>query len=242
MSAVSVIARTTLLRASRRSSTYVVSILGFLPAAIGALTGALGYGATDTGGPLAVRVVAPLLVASLVAGTVGESFENRTVVYYFTRPFRRGLVLLGEALGYMAVASGVLALSGSLLAVAAALTGNVEVSSLARIPLGLALEGAALTGFSVGVGSLNPKHPVLSAIAVLVVTEGVFPFAWGPLEYLSLSYHTGRITGLIASVPGASEGTALTAPSLAVSFLVMLLFLALPLVAALFVVEDRDLA
>ena len=238
MSALTV-ARTVLLRASRRPSTYVISALAFVPALFGAILGSQGHGALAGGGPLTLRLVAPLMVAAMVAGPVGESFENRTVVYWFTRPFPRWQVLAGEALGHFAVASLALVLAGALLAVANALTGTADLASLARIPVGLALEAAALVGFSVAIGALVPKHPVLAALVVLMLSEGALPMVWEKLSYLSLAYHTSVLTGLPFSFLGGASDVA--APPLAVSAAVLLVWAAAPLAVASAVVRDRDL-
>jgi ABC-type transport system involved in multi-copper enzyme maturation permease subunit len=232
------VARTTLLRASRRPSTYVIAGLSFLPAAVGALLGARGHGALEAGAPLALRLVAPLMVAAMVAGPVGESFENRTVVYWFTRPFRRTSVLLGEILGHTVIAAAALVLSGALLAVANALTGTADLASLARIPLGLALEALVLVSFSVAAGSLAPKHPALVALAVLVCTELALPIVWAKASYASISYHASVVGALPYAFTGADGSV--EAPPVWVSFAVLAVWAIVPMIAASAVVEDRD--
>ncbi len=239
MSALTV-ARTTLLRASRRPSTYAIAGLSFLPAAAGALAGATDHGALAVGGPVAVGLVAPLMVTAMVAGPVGESFENRTVVYWFTRPFPRAMELVGEALGYAAVAALALLLSGSLLAVANALTGTADLASLARIPFGMAFEALGLVGFSVAMGALVPKHPVVTALSVLVVTEGILPRVWEKFSYLSIAYHTGVISGLPFAEEGAATAGNLAAPPVFASIAAVLVYTLVPLAVAALVVTDRD--
>jgi ABC-type transport system involved in multi-copper enzyme maturation permease subunit len=232
------VARTTLLRASRRPSTYAIGALAFFPAVVGALSGYSGNGALAAGGPVAIGLVAPLLVAAMVAGPVGESYEQRTVVYWFTRPFRREMVLVGETLGFTVVAAIALALSGSLLAVANALTGTADLSSLARVPLGMALQAAALVGFSVACGTMVPKHPVLTALALLLISEGAFPRLWSKLAYLSFGFHTSVITGM----PFTSDAGALPeAPSLMFSAIALIVFGSIPLLVAMATVRNRDL-
>lgn len=237
MSALTV-ARTTVLRAARRPSTWVIAGLSFVPAAFGALFGARGQGALAAGGPLALRLVAPLMVAAMVAGPVGESFENRTVVYWFTRPFRRAYVLLGEALGHTLLAGLALVLSGALLAVANALTGVADLASLGRIPLGLALEAMTLVSFSVAVGALVPKHPVVTALSVLTLTEGALPSAWEKLSYASISYHASVVSGLPYALTGGDSNV--EAPPAWASVAVLAAWAVLPMLAASVVVEERD--
>ncbi len=235
------VARTSLLRATRRHSTYVVSALALAPALLGALLGAQGHGATATAGPIAIRLIAPLLVVSLVAGPVGEAFESRTMVYYFTRPVPRAAVLAGEWLAYAVLAAGVLAVGGGFLAIANALTGSADVGSLVRIPLGLAAEGVALVGFSLGIAALFPKHPLVAAIGLLTLTEGALAALPGAFQYASISYHAGQLTGMASDAADAGTGTA-SPVSLLVSAAVLLVYGLVPLVVSMVVVTDRDLA
>ncbi len=233
------VARTTLLRATRRPSTWALAALAFFPAAFGAAFGAQGYGALTTGGPLALRLVAPLMTAAMVAGPVGESFENRTVVYWFTRPFPRAQVLVGEALGHAVAAVSAMLLSGALLAVANALTGTADLASLARIPLGLFAETVALVSLAVALGALVPKHPVLVTLGVLLFTEGALPTAWEKFSYLSLAYHGSVLSGLPFGFMGGE--TVMSAPPAAVSLAVLAVYTVAPLALASLVVNDRDL-
>lgn len=187
MSAALSIARVSILRAVRRPSSWWLSALAFLPAALGRL--ARGHGLRRALGPapLLVYVAAPLLVVPWAAGVLGEAFERRTVIYWFVRPMARPTALLGEWLGSAAAVGTVLLLGGAMLAVANALTGNAAISSLARLPIAMLAEAVALAGFSVGVATLAPKHPVSVAIGALAVTEVALPSLWGPLQVVSLA-------------------------------------------------------
>lgn len=236
MSALTV-ARTTLLRASRRPSTWAIAALSFLPALVGALSAWAGHGVLTVGAPVALRLVGPLMVPALVAAPVGEQFDNRTVVYWFTRPFARAWVLVGDALGYAVVAALALGLCGMLLGGIHALHGVSDLASLVRVPVGLALFGASLVGFCIAAGALAPRHPVVAAIVALVMTEGVAPGVWSKLTYVSVGYHASVIAGM----PFGDEGGAtLATPPVWVSLAAMLAYAVLPLVLAVAVVDDRD--
>jgi len=240
VSAVAVVARTSLLRAARRPSTWGTGAMAFLPALLGAAMGASGYGALGVAGPIAVWVVAPLLAVSLVAGAVGESFERRTMVYWFTRPVSRASVILGELLANAALCAIILALGGMALAVVHAVTGDATVGALLRLPAALALEGVALAALSLGVGVLAPKHPVFVAIGVLVVLEGAFPRLWAPLQYLSMTAHVGWLAGLDSVAITAAAGTA-SAPPWPASLLAIAAFCVVPTLLAVRVATERDL-
>ncbi len=233
-----VVARTTLLRATRRPSTWVICSLAFLPAMVGAASGLTGHGVLDAGGPVALGLVAPLLVPALVAAPTGEQFESRTVVYWFTRPFPRAMVLVGDALGYAALAAGALAMSGMLLASLDAILGTAELASLARIPLAMAAEALGLVSLSVAAGALVPRHPVVSVLALLVLTEAVLPRVWDAARWLSLGFHASVLAGMPFAEAGA---VALAAPPSALaSLVVMALWAAAPLAAAMVTVSQRD--
>lgn len=241
MSAASVVARTSLLRASRRPSTWGLAGAAFLPALLGGALGAAGYGALGVAAPLAAWVFAPLLAVSLVAGVVGESFERRTVVYWFTRPVSRSAVVLGEFVANAALCAVILGLAGMLLAVAYALTGDATVAGLLRIPLAFSLEGVGLAGLALGVGVAAPKHPVVVAAAILLVVEGALPNLVAGFKYASLFAHVGWLAGVEGMVTDAATGTA-TAPPWPVSLGVVALYAAAPTLLAARVAETRDLA
>lgn len=238
MSAMTVVARTSLLRAARRPSTWGLGAMAFLPALLGAGLGAAGHGALSVAGPIAIWVVAPLLAVALVAGTVGESFERRTMVYWFTRPVSRAAVILGELLANAALCAVILGLGGMALGVAHALTGDATIAGLLRLPAALALEGVALAGFSLGVGVLAPKHPVFVAIGVLVALEGALPRLWGPLQYVSMTSHVAWLSGL--GLDAAATGST-TVPPWPLSLAAVLAFTAVPTLLAVRVATDRDL-
>lgn len=241
MSAVASIARASVLRAVRRPSTWWLSALAFLPAALGGWLGATGHDALNPAAPLLVGVIAPLLVVPWVAGVLGEAFERRTVVYWFVRPIPRPVALLGEWLGAFLVVGVVLALGAAMLAVAHALTGNASMGSLLRLPLALAAEALALAGFSVGVGAIAPKQPVTVAVGVLAVTEVALPALWGPLQWVSLSRQVSTLAGVEASSSiGSLAGTAPT-PSVAAALVVVSLFALLPLGLGVRSAMERDL-
>ena len=241
MSAALSIARVSILRAVRRPSSWWLSALAFLPAALGAWLGASGYDALSVPAPLLVYVAAPLLVIPWVAGVLGEAFERRTVIYWFVRPMARPTALLGEWIGAAVAVGTALLLGGAMLAVANALTGNAAISSLARLPLAMLAEAVALAGFSVGVATLAPKHPVSVAVGALAVTEVALPSLWGPLQVVSLSRHVLVLAGVDASPLLHSLVGEAPAASVGVALLVLALYVAIPLGLAVRTVLDRDL-
>lgn len=237
--AMAVVSRTTLVRASRRASTYVIAGLGLLPPALAALMGALGEDATRVAAPLAIRLIAPLVVVALVASAVGESYENRTAVYWFVRPVSRASVVAGEWLGWAMLVAGVMGLSGAFLAIANAITGNPDALSLARIPLAFALEAVVLVGLATGIAALVPKHPLVTAIGFLTLTEGALALLPGAFQYASLSYHIGQLAGVVSATEDAPAAPA--AVGAVVSAVVLALYGLLPLAIAMKTAEDRDL-
>ncbi len=237
------VARRAALRAARRPSTWGLAALALVPAIIAAIAGAAGGVASSAGGPLAIMVIAPLFVVALVAATAGDGYAQRTVVYWFVRPMARTSVVLGDFAGHAAISAAVMLASGVLLAVATLVaSGGGEVATLARVPLGLALEAVVLAAVAEGVGTLVPKHPVGAALALLAVTEVALPGLWGPLAWVSMTRHIGSITGLPpTSLPGALTGE-VPQLSMGVGALVLLVYAAVPLLAAMRAATERDLA
>ena len=241
MSAVIAIARVSLLRAVRRPSTWWLSAIAFVPALLAGWVGALGHDAMSVGAPLLVDVAAPLLTVPWVAGSLGDLFERRVVVYWFTRPIERWSALVGEWLAATLAVGWVLILGGAMLAVAQALTGNASISSLFRLPAAMLVEAAALSGLSVGVAALAPRHPVSATIAVLAVTEAALPGLWAPMQSLSLSHHVATLAGIDANASmGSLAGTAPT-PSMLAAAVVLTLYSVLPLAIGARAIADRDL-
>lgn len=240
MSAVMTVARMTLARAARRPSTYALAGLAMVPVLLSAVLAKAGYGATSTAGPLAIRVVAPLLVVSLVASPVGESIEARTWVYYFIRPIARGLVVVGEALGFAIIAAALLAACGGFLAVINAVSSNADVMSLVRIPGAMALEAVSLVGFCMGLAVMFPKHPLVVPIGVMTLTEGALASIGGRAQYVSMSWHVGQLAGIASDAADGAGGSA-AAVSLALSVVALAVYGLVPLGLSMRVVYDRDL-
>ncbi len=238
--AVMTVARVVALRAVRRPSTWALGALTFLPALVGLVTGLNGLGVARTVGPMALTVLGPLLVIALVASPVGEGYEQRTVVYWFTRPMGRPAVVLGELVGYGAVSALCLFLAGSLLAIVNATVGDGDLSGLARIPLGMALEGAVLAAIVLGLATRFPRWPVAAAIAALIATELALPQLWAPLHYASFTWHIGALTGLITESASSLVGR-VDPPSTIASFLGLAVYAGVPMLLAVQGVSDRDL-
>jgi ABC-type transport system involved in multi-copper enzyme maturation permease subunit len=239
--AVMTVARVVALRAVRRPSTWALGALTFLPALVGLVMGLQGLGVASTVGPLALTVLGPLLVIALVASPVGEGYEQRTVVYWFTRPMGRPAVVLGELVGYGAVSALALFLAGTLLAMVNATVGRGDLSTLVRVPLGMALEGVVLAAMVQGLATRFPRWPVAAAIGALLLTELALPRLWAPLMYTSLTWHVGTLSGLITEVPASLIGR-VDPPAALASALCLAVYAGAPLLAAVQHVSDRDLA
>lgn len=240
MSTVLTVAKMTLARAARRPSTYALAGLAMVPVLLAGVMAKAGYNAMGTAGPLTIRVIAPLLVVSLVASPVGESIEARTWVYYFIRPVSRALVVVGEALGFAILAAALMAACGGFLAVINAFSGNVDMMSLVRIPGAMALEAVGLVGFSMGLAVMFPKHPLFVPIGILTLTEGALASLGGRAQYVTLSWHVGQLAG-IASDASDGAGGGVAAVSLVASLVALAVVALAPLGLSMRTVYDRDL-
>jgi ABC-type Na+ efflux pump permease subunit len=125
--------------------------------------------------------VVPVLGVFYGTSLIADEVEDRTITYLFTRPLRRGAVLLGKYLAYLACA--VLMVLPSVLIVYFLVvpfgdipgTFTALVIDLAVLSLGLAVYG----GLFACVGAATPR-PLLAGL--------VFAFGWEPFALLMPGY------------------------------------------------------
>jgi ABC-2 type transport system permease protein len=193
-----------------------------------------------------LRFTVPALAVFYGTSLIADEVEDRTITYLFTRPIRRGAVLAGKYLAYVACTAMVVLPSitlvyllivprggGSLAAAFPAL-----VKDLGIIALGLAVYGA-LFAF---VGA-QFKRPVLTGLVFLFGWEPAVLVIPGYLKKFTVAYY------LQALVPHAmpQEGMASMlqsifrdVPSLATSLASLAIILCLALALATRAVERRE--
>jgi len=207
-------------------------------------TGPAVFGAMIWG--LYVRFAIPVLAVFYGTSLMADEIEDKTITYLFTRPIRRGSVLLGKYLAYLACTAMVVLPSivlvyllivpsggGSLAATFPAL-----VKDLGILMLGLAVYGALFTF----VGAWF-KRPVLTGLVFLFGWEQaalVFPGDFKKFtvaHYLqALVPHTMPQEGLASLLQSVFRD----APAISTSLVVLVLVTVCALYLAMRTVERRE--
>jgi ABC-type transport system involved in multi-copper enzyme maturation permease subunit len=207
-------------------------------------TGPAVFGAMIWG--LYVRFAIPVLAVFYGTSLMADEIEDKTITYLFTRPIRRGSVLLGKYLAYLACTAMVVLPSivlvyllivpsggGSLAATFPAL-----VKDLGILMLGLAVYGALFTF----VGAWF-KRPVLTGLVFLFGWEQaalVFPGSFKKFtvaHYLqALVPHTMPQEGLASLLQSVFRD----APAISTSLVVLVLVTVCALYLAMRTVERRE--
>lgn len=125
--------------------------------------------------------IAPVLGVFYGTSLLADEVEDRTITYLFTRPVRRGAVLLGKYLAFL-VCAGLMVLPSVLLVYFLVVpfgdvpgTFTTLVIDLAVLSLGLAVYG----GLFACVGATTPR-PLLVGL--------IFAFGWEPFALLMPGY------------------------------------------------------
>lgn len=190
------------------------------------------------------RFCAPVFGAFYGASLIADEVEDQTLTYLFTRPVRRGAVLLGKYLAYLSCSAAVLL--PSLVAVYVLLVpfGDMAAGSGELLQdLGVLLLGLAVYGALFAFMGTVLTRPLVAGL--------VFAFLWEPLA-LALPGYLRRLTiagYLQALVPHAmpADGTIslLQAvfrdePSKGLSLGCLLAVLVISLTAAVRAIERRE--
>jgi ABC-2 type transport system permease protein len=194
---------------------------------------------------LFLRFIVPVLGAFYGTALIADEVEDKTITYLFTRPIRRGAVLLGKYLAYL-VCTILVVLPGVMLVyfllvpfreIAASFTWLL--TDLALLALGLAAYGAvfALAGAVL-------KRPLVFGL--------IFAFGWeqlamilpGYLRRFTVAYYLQALVPHAMPAEGGVASLLQTVfsetPSAAVSVLVLSLISIVALVLAVKAVERRE--
>jgi ABC-type Na+ efflux pump permease subunit len=146
-----------------------------------------------------LRITVPLLGVFYGTSLIADEVEDKTITYLFTRPVRRGAVLLGKYLAYLAVTGFVVLPSVVLVYLLVAPIGATLGASfipvlkdLALLALGLAVYGAVFAF----VGA-QFKRPILVGLVFIFGWEQIAMAFPGYLKKFTIAYY------LQATVPHA---------------------------------------
>ena len=194
---------------------------------------------------LFLRFIVPVLGVFYGTSLIADEVEDKTITYLFTRPVRRGAVLLGKYLAYLACTTLVVLPSVMIVYFMLVPLRDVArsfpslVTDLGILAIGIAAYGAVFTMVGAWL-----KRPL---VVGLVFTFGWEQFAMlmpGYLRRFTLAYYLQALVPHAMpadeSVSSLLQSVFSETPSAALSLLVLLVATVLSLLLAMRVVERRE--
>jgi ABC-2 type transport system permease protein len=173
---------------------FVVRFLVWLGLPVGSVEGVRITGPAIFGGMiwiLYLRIIVPILGVFYGTALIADEVEDKTITYLFTRPVRRGAILLGKYLAYLAVTGFVVLPSVVLVYLLIASIGsNLGASfipvlkDLALLAIGLAVYGAVFAF----VGA-QFKRPILLGLFYAFGWEQIALLVPGYLRRFTIAYY-----------------------------------------------------
>ncbi len=192
LGATAAIARVTVTRALRTRSLIGAALVAALPVGLAAI---LHQTKHDSG--IAVyqvaTAVAIVIAGLIVAGPIGEEFEDRTMTYLWSRPLPRWSVITGKLAALVPLAA--LLYAGSLVASFAIMTDDTS-RGIGLVVGAAALAMVAMAGLAAAIATLVPRQALALTIAYLFFVDlpiGVIP---ARIQVLSISFHEAALAGV----------------------------------------------
>ena len=194
---------------------------------------------------LYLRFIVPVLGVFYGTSLVADEVEDKTITYLFTRPLRRGAVLLGKYLAYLACTTLVVLPSVMIVYFMLVPIGEVAksfpalVTDLGLLALGIATYGAVFTLVGAWL-----KRPLVVGLVYVFGWEQFAMLMPGYLRRFTVAYY---LQALVPHAMPADEGIAsllrsvLTdTPSTLLSLFVLLVITLVSLALAMRVIERRE--
>jgi ABC-type transport system involved in multi-copper enzyme maturation permease subunit len=204
VAATTAIAGLTWRRALRTRTTLGAIVAACLPIGFAAILHSIHR--EDRGAVWGVATLAAIVIASLVvAGPIGEEFEERTMTYLWSRPLPRWSVVTGKLVALVPLAA--LLFAGGMATAFALLPGDARSSVGDAFAAG-ALGALAMSMVAAAFATLVPRHALALTIAYLFFVDlplGAIP---AKLQVVSIAYHQSELSrldteqGVAASVIG----------------------------------------
>jgi ABC-2 type transport system permease protein len=173
---------------------FIVRFLVWLGLPVGSVEGVRITGPAIFGGMiwiLYLRIIVPILGVFYGTALIADEVEDKTITYLFTRPVRRGAVLLGKYLAYLAVTGFVVLPSVVLVYLLIAPIGSSlgasfipVLTDLALLAIGLAVYGAVFAF----VGA-QFKRPILFGLFFAFGWEQITLLVPGYLRRFTIAYY-----------------------------------------------------
>jgi hypothetical protein len=187
------IARVTITRALRAKAMIGAACVALLPYLFAASLHQSHHDDRTTVFTIAA-LAAVVIVALVVAGPIGEEFEERTMTYLWSRPIPRGSVIVGKVLALAPIA--ILLMGASVGVSFATMTGDAAHSSVGDGVAAAAGGMLAMSALAAAVATLVPRQALALTIAYLFFIDlpmGVIP---AKLQLASITYHQSELSRL----------------------------------------------
>ena len=194
---------------------------------------------------LYLRFIVPVLGVFYGTSLVADEVEDKTITYLFTRPLRRGAVLLGKYLAYLACTTLVVLPSVMIVYFMLVPFGEVArsftslITDLGLLALGIATYGALFTMVGAWL-----KRPLVVGLVYVFGWEQFAMLMPGYLRRFTVAYY---LQALVPHAMPADEGitsllrSVLTeAPSTPLSLFVLAAITVVSLVLAMRIIERRE--
>src|SRR5688572_9937022 len=194
---------------------------------------------------LFLRFIVPVLGVFYGTSLIADEVEDKTITYLFTRPLRRGAVLLGKYLAYLACTTLVVLPSVMIVYFMlvplrdVARTFPALVTDLGILAIGIAAYGALFTMVGAWL-----KRPLVVGLVFIFGWEQFAMLMPGYLRRFTLAYYLQALVPHAMpadeSVSSLLQSVFSETPSAALSLFILLLATVLSLVLAMRIIERRE--
>jgi len=189
--------------------------------------------------------IVPVLGVFYGTSLMADEVDDKTITYLFTRPVRRGAVLVGKYIAYLVCTTLVVLPSVMLVYFLIVPFGRVAASFISLlIDLGVLGLGLAAYGALFALVGATLKRPLVAGLMFVFGWELVALLVPGYLKRFTLAYYLQTLVphampsgGVVSALQGAVFGTP---PSVAVSLFWLVVATSAALALAVRVVERRE--
>jgi len=189
--------------------------------------------------------IVPVLGVFYGTSLMADEIDDKTITYLFTRPVRRGAVLVGKYIAYLVCTTLVVLPSVMLVYFLIVPFGRIAASFISLlIDLGVLGLGLAAYGALFALVGATLKRPLVAGLLFVFGWELVALLIPGYLKRFTLAYYLQTLVphampsgGVVSALQGAVFGTP---PSAAVSLFWLVVATAAALTLAVRVVEQRE--
>jgi ABC-type Na+ efflux pump permease subunit len=150
---------------------------------------------------LFLRFAVPVLGVWYGTSFIADEVDEKTITYLFVRPIRRGAVIVGKYLAYLACTS-IVVLCAATLVYAAVVTGSLRPGSASLLKyLGVLALGLAAYGALFAFMGASLRRPLVIGLVFAFGWEQVAMLMPGYLRRFTLAYH---LDAIFRETPAAS--------------------------------------